>query len=77
MKESPAPKFDLDAEYEVQKTITKLIRAGVIESAHDVSDGGLFIALLESAFTNNLGFVVVMIFLEPHLKPLEDYHSIF
>jgi len=59
VKESPAPKFDLDAEYEVQKTITKLIRAGVIESAHDVSDGGLFIALLESAFTNNLGFEIV------------------
>ena len=37
----------------------KLIRAGVIESAHDVADGGLFITLLESSFTNNVGFEIV------------------
>jgi len=59
VKESPAPDFDLDFEYDVQQTITKLIREGVIESAHDISDGGLFIALLESSFTNNVGFEIV------------------
>ncbi|MAU37162.1 MAG: phosphoribosylformylglycinamidine synthase II [Flavobacteriales bacterium] len=59
IKESPAPKFDLDIEYNLQKTITKLIRGNVIESAHDVSNGGLFVTLLESSFTNNLGFEIV------------------
>ena len=59
IKQSPAPCFDLDKEYDVQNTITKLIREGVIESAHDVSDGGLFITLLESSFTNDLGFEIV------------------
>ena len=59
VKESSAPKFDLDAEYDVQQTITKLIRAGVIKSAHDVADGGLFMTLLESSFTNNLGFEII------------------
>ena len=59
IKESSAPNFDLDEEYDVQQTITKLIRAGVIESAHDVSDGGLFMTLLESSFTNNVGFEIV------------------
>ena len=59
VKESSAPKFDLDAEYDLQQTIIKLIRAGVIESAHDVADGGLFTTLLESSFTNNLGFEIV------------------
>ena len=59
IKQSPAPYFDLDKEYDVQNTITKLIRDGVIESAHDVSDGGLFITLLESSFTNDLGFEIV------------------
>ena len=59
IKESSAPKFDLDAEYDLQQTIIKLIRAGVIESAHDVADGGLFTTLLESSFTNNLGFEIV------------------
>ena len=59
VKESSAPKFDLDAEYDLQQTIIKLIRAGVIETAHDVADGGLFTTLLESSFTNNLGFEIV------------------
>ena len=56
VKESSVPNFDLDAEYDMQQTITKLIRVDVIESAHDVSDGGTFITLLESAMVNNLGF---------------------
>ncbi|MAR39762.1 MAG: phosphoribosylformylglycinamidine synthase II [Flavobacteriales bacterium] len=56
IKESSTPKFDLDMEAELQNTLTKLIRAGVIESAHDVADGGTFITLLESAMVNNLGF---------------------
>ena len=56
LKESSAPEFDLDAEYDMQQTVTNLIRKGVIESAHDVADGGTFITLLESAMVNNLGF---------------------
>ncbi len=56
VKESSAPNFDLDTEYAVQQTVSKLIRAGVIESAHDVADGGTFITLLESAMVNNVGF---------------------
>ena len=59
IKQSPAPCFDLNKEYDVQNTITRLIREGVIESAHDVSNGGLFITLLESSFTNDLGFEIV------------------
>ena len=56
VKESPAPNFDLDIEVELQHTLTKLIRASLIESAHDISDGGLFITLLESSMVSNLGF---------------------
>ena len=59
IKESSTPNFDLDLEFDVQQAIIELIRAGSIESAHDVSNGGLFITLLESSFTNNLGFEIV------------------
>ncbi len=59
IKESPAPKLDLELEYEVQQTVTKLIREGCIESAHDISNGGAFITLLESAMVNNLGFDII------------------
>jgi len=56
IKNSPAPAFDLDEEYEMQQLIKKLIKNKLIESAHDVSDGGLFIALLESALPRTTGF---------------------
>ncbi len=56
IKKSPAPYFDLDKEYQLHQIIKKLIVSKLIQSAHDVSDGGLFIALLESAMQRNLGF---------------------
>jgi len=59
IKESSAPEFDLNVEYDMQQTLTSLIRKGTIESAHDVADGGLFMTLLESSFTNNLGFEII------------------
>jgi phosphoribosylformylglycinamidine synthase subunit PurL len=58
VKNSPAPYFDLDTEHKVQQAVTALIRAGLVASAHDVSDGGLFMTLLESAMVNNLGFEI-------------------
>jgi phosphoribosylformylglycinamidine synthase subunit PurL len=53
---SPAPHFDLDEEFRLQQAVSKLISLGVIDSAHDVSEGGLFITLCESGFNNLLGF---------------------
>ena len=53
---SPVPHFDLDEEFRIQQMISSLIKKELIESAHDVSEGGLFITLCESAFNRNLGF---------------------
>lgn len=53
---SPPPYFDLDEEYHIQQNIKALIKNNMIQSAHDISEGGLFTALLESAMVNNLGF---------------------
>jgi len=55
---SPAPHFDLEEEYKLQQTIAKLIEEKCIRSAHDISEGGLFVTLAESGFTNLLGFDV-------------------
>ncbi len=55
---SPAPHFDLDEEYTVQQLIATLIKEKKINSAHDISEGGLAITLLESGFHRNLGFAV-------------------
>ena len=57
-KNTPAPVFDLDEEYAIQQTIKGLITNKLIVSAHDVSDGGLFVTLAESAMPRGLGFSV-------------------
>lgn len=54
----PAPHFDLEEEYAMHQVIKSLIRENLIASAHDVADGGLYIALLESALPNDLGFEI-------------------
>jgi len=55
---SPAPHFDIEEEYRVQQLITALIKEKLIKSAHDISEGGLIVTLLESGFNRNLGFEV-------------------
>lgn len=59
-KASPAPFMDLDEEANLQKTILELIKNKLIVSAHDVSDGGLFVTLTESAMaaSKKLGYSV-------------------
>ena len=56
IKNTPAPAFNLDEEYEVQQAVKTIIKERVIQSAHDCADGGLFITLLECAMPNGLGF---------------------
>lgn len=55
---SQPPYFDLDEEYHIQQNIRTLIKNGMIQSAHDISEGGLFTTLVESAMVNGLGFDV-------------------
>lgn len=55
---SPAPAFDLETEYSLQQTVAALIEKGLIRSAHDVSEGGLFTALCEAGFPGSLGFAI-------------------
>jgi phosphoribosylformylglycinamidine synthase II len=56
---SPAPHFDIDEEYRLQQVLADLIGKKLVRSAHDVSEGGLFVTLAESAFPRGLGFDVV------------------
>ncbi len=55
---SPPPHFDLDEEFHIQHNLKIMIREGMIQSAHDISEGGLFVTLLESAMVNGFGFDV-------------------
>jgi phosphoribosylformylglycinamidine synthase len=50
------PTIDIELEKAVQRTCRRLVRAGLVRSAHDLSDGGLAVALAESCIAGNLGF---------------------
>ena len=49
--EVAVPKLDLTRELSVQKTCLEAAEAGLLQSAHDCSDGGLAVALAESCFS--------------------------
>ena len=59
VKASPAPYFDLDYEYRVQSVTKELIQHDLINAAHDVADGGLYVALVEMSLPRELGFDIV------------------
>ncbi|OJG75884.1 phosphoribosylformylglycinamidine synthase 2 [Enterococcus quebecensis] len=52
--------FDLAVEKENQQLVLAAIKEGLIESAHDCSEGGLGIALAESAFKNTVGLDITV-----------------
>ena len=55
---SPAPHFELDEEFVLQQVIQQLIKEKLIVSAHDVSEGGLFVTLTECGFNNDLDYSI-------------------
>jgi phosphoribosylformylglycinamidine synthase len=56
---SPAPYFELEEEFTLQQKIRELIVNKQIRSAHDISEGGLFVTLCESGFNRELGFSIL------------------
>lgn len=52
------PKLDLGLEISVQRFCRSLIVRGLVKSAHDVSHGGLTVAVVESAVQGNIGVTI-------------------
>jgi phosphoribosylformylglycinamidine synthase II len=53
--EGPCPEVDLEAERRLIDLLVRVAQEGLLSSAHDVSDGGLAVALAESAMTGGIG----------------------
>jgi len=53
LKQGPVPRLVLEQEISVQNAVRDLIRAGIVKSAHDCSEGGLAVALAECCFNPN------------------------
>jgi phosphoribosylformylglycinamidine synthase II len=49
------PALELEKEAAVQKCLARAIREGLLDSAHDCSDGGVAVALARSSFQNTVG----------------------
>ncbi len=56
VKSSPAPWFSLEHEKELQQLLIGLANSRLIASAHDISEGGLFVSLFECGLNRGLGF---------------------
>lgn len=52
------PKFNAHGNLEVYRFLHKAILSGFIQSCHDISDGGLLVALAESAIGGRLGVTI-------------------
>ena len=60
------PSLDLELERDVQAAVRDAIRAGLVKSAHDCSEGGIAVALAESCLAGDIGADV---HLEDELQP--------
>src|ERR1700677_4649318 len=49
------PALELEREAALQKALIEMIGAGLVESAHDCSEGGVAVTLAESTFSNGVG----------------------
>ena len=54
-EEGKIPDINLELEKEVQDFVLKAVKAGIIKSAHDCSEGGLAVNLAESCINGNKG----------------------
>jgi phosphoribosylformylglycinamidine synthase subunit PurL len=50
-----APELDVNVEHKHQQQVLEAIRQGLVESAHDLAEGGLAVAVSESLFGTELG----------------------
>ena len=75
-KEDEMPELDLDVELRVQKTCLEAIQAGLVKSAHDLSEGGLAVALAECAIQAGKGAVINISSNSPHLN-VGNYSLLF
>jgi phosphoribosylformylglycinamidine synthase len=52
------PELELQKEASLQKALVELAQAGMLDSAHDCSDGGIAVTLAESGFTHSIGMSI-------------------
>ncbi len=67
------PKVNAVAAMKMYRSLQKAIKAGLVASCHDCSDGGLAIALIETAFAGGLGMNIDLNYVPYRGKKRNDY----
>ncbi|MGB9613065.1 MAG: AIR synthase-related protein, partial [Candidatus Margulisiibacteriota bacterium] len=70
-EENEIPQLDLDLEKRVQQACLEAIQIGIAKSAHDLSEGGLAVALCECATLSGKGAIINL------SDKISDYHLLF
>ncbi len=52
------PRVNLRTQRTIMRTMTRIVKAGLVEAAHDISKGGLAVSLAEMAIQGQKGFTV-------------------
>ncbi len=65
----PVPELDLTFEKKLQESVLEAIKAGNVKSAHDLSDGGLAIALTEGCISNSENQIGATVSLKTTIRP--------
>ncbi len=65
------PKIDLQTEKDLYNLLLELVEARVINSAHDISDGGILVTLAESCIINKEKMIGAKVNI--HIKTREDF----
>jgi phosphoribosylformylglycinamidine synthase len=53
--EGPPPPVDLDAERSIGEALREALGSGIVTAIHDISDGGLLVAITEMALASGIG----------------------
>jgi phosphoribosylformylglycinamidine synthase II len=68
-KEGAPPRLDFEKEKRAHDAVRALIRIGLVQSAHDCSEGGLAVALAEACLSGRQAFGAELEFGETGLRP--------
>jgi len=75
MRAGPPPRVDLAAERRNSAFVRKLVEEGLVTAVHDVSDGGILVAVTEMALAGNLGARLLISAFEDQVDNEKIRHS--
>jgi len=74
-RDGPPPQVSLETEHRKGELVRKLIDEGLVTAVHDVSDGGILVAVTEMALASNIGARLTVESFEDHVDREKVQHA--